>query len=329
MRWIHAKRSSRLTEAAKQNVSRIQRLLDSIPAELIAQRAIDCNEYARALFHLEQHAQKTEQAKREPGDRTRLLQQLQDIYANIDEPDGLEGISAHLHVLDINQQILSHKKAGRWAAAQTWYEMQLAEKPDNAEVQIDLLNCLKQAGQHGMFRTRIILYSGNHKLTMADVLLNHVEGMRTNSLSNDNRIMPFAVEAAWVTGRWENLDRFISRFQGNVLQDFNMSLGVLLEAVYKGAAKETFIETAKMMKENIALSMTSSTTASLQAAHDIMLKCHVLTDLEIIIGTKPENDEERMKTMSLLEGRCEVIGAYFSDRQYVLGIQRAAMQLLQ
>ncbi|RFU77784.1 phosphatidyl inositol 3-kinase [Trichoderma arundinaceum] len=311
MRWIHAKRSSRLTGTAKENVSRIQGMLDNIPAELISQRAIDCNEYARALFHLEQHAQKIEQVKREPGDRTRLLQQLQDIYANIDEPDGLEGISAHLHVLDINQQILSHKKAGRWTAAQTWYEMQLAEKPDNAEVQIDLLNCLKQAGQHA-----------------ADVLLNHIEGMRTNSLSNDNRIMPFAIEAAWVTGRWESLDKFINRFQGNVLQDFNMSLGVLFESLYKNTARETFIETARMMKENIALSMTSSTTASLQAAHEIMLKCHVLTDLEIIIGTKTENDEERIKTISLLEGRCEVIGAYFNDRQYVLGIQRAAMQLL-
>ncbi|KAL6794711.1 hypothetical protein GGI42DRAFT_345653 [Trichoderma sp. SZMC 28013] len=309
MRWIHAKRSGRLTGTAKENVSRIQAMLDSIPAELISQRAIDCNEYARALFHLEQHGQKMDQVKRQPGDRARLLQQLQDIYANIDEPDGLEGISAHLHVLDINQQILSHKKAGRWTAAQTWYEMQLAEKPDNAEVQIDLLNCLKQAGQH-------------------DVLLNHVEGLRTDSLSNDNRIMPFAIEAAWVTGRWESLEKFINRFQGNVLQDFNMSLGVLFESLYKSAPTQTFSETAKMMKENIALSMTSSTTTSLQAAHEIMLKCHVLTDLEIIIGAKAESEEDRMKTMSLLEGRCEIIGAYFNDRQYVLGIQRAAMQLL-
>ncbi|KAH0495668.1 hypothetical protein TgHK011_009203 [Trichoderma gracile] len=306
MRWIHAKRSTRLTGAAKENVSKIQAMLDNIPAELISQRAIDCNEYARALFHLEQHAQKMDQAKREPGDRTRLLQQLQDIYANIDEPDGLEGISAHLHVLDINQQILSHKKAGRWAAAQTWYEMQLAEKPDNAEVQVELLNCLKQAGQH-------------------DVLLNHIEGMRSDSLSNDNRIMPFAIEAAWVTGRWESLDKFIHRFQGNVLQDFNMSLGAVFESLYR---KQPFTETARMIKENIALSLTSSTTASLQAAHDIMLKCHVLTDLEIILGTNSESEEERMKTISLLEGRCEVIGAYFNDRQYVLGIQRAAMQLL-
>lgn len=150
MRWVHAKKSSgRLSTEGKESIANIQRILDGIPAELISQRASDCNEYARALFHLEQHAQKMEQQKREPGDRNRLLERLQDIYANIDEPDGLEGISSHLHALDINQQILGHKKAGRWTAAQTWYEIQLAEKPDDAEVQVELLNCLKHAGQHG------------------------------------------------------------------------------------------------------------------------------------------------------------------------------------
>ena len=123
--------------------------MDLLPAELISQRSISCNEYARALFHLESYTQRMEQEKSEPGDRARLLDQLQDMYANIDEPDGLEGISAHMHVFDINQQVMGHKKAGRWAAAQTWYEMQLAEKPNDIDVRIDLLNCLRQAGQHG------------------------------------------------------------------------------------------------------------------------------------------------------------------------------------
>lgn len=151
MRWIHAKRAAgRLTVADKDKLAQIQETLDRIPAELISHRAIDCNEYARALFHLEQHAQKMEQRKRQPGERTRLLEKLQDIYANIDEPDGLDGISAHLQVLDINQQILSHRKAGRWTAVQNWYEIQLAENPDNVDVQVDLLHCLKQAGQYGM-----------------------------------------------------------------------------------------------------------------------------------------------------------------------------------
>lgn len=150
MRWVHAKKTSgRLSSEKKEQVANIQAILDSTSAELISQRATDCNEYARALFHLEQHVQKMEQQKREPGDRDRMLERLQDIYANIDEPDGLEGISTHLHALDINQQILGHKKAGRWTAAQTWYEIQLAEKPENVDVQIELLSCLKQAGQYG------------------------------------------------------------------------------------------------------------------------------------------------------------------------------------
>lgn len=156
MRWIQAKRSAgRLSESDKEKLACVQKALDTIPAELISQRAIDCNEYARALFHLEQHAQKMEQRKRGPDDRTRLLERLQDIYANIDEPDGLDGISSHLHVLDINQQILGHRKAGRWTAVQSWYEMKLTENPDNVDVQVDLLHCLKQAGQHGKLRILI------------------------------------------------------------------------------------------------------------------------------------------------------------------------------
>lgn len=151
MRWIQSKRAAgKVSQTDKEQLAVVQRALDSIPAPLISQRAIDCNEYARSLFHLEQYAQNLDQSKREPGERTRLLERLQDIYSNIDEPDGLEGISAHLPALDINQQILSHKKAGRWSAVQTWYEMQLAENPDNVDIQLDLLNCLKQAGQHGM-----------------------------------------------------------------------------------------------------------------------------------------------------------------------------------
>lgn len=134
----------------------IQKAFDAIPAELISQRAIDCNEYARALFHLEQHAQEMEQRKREPEDRTRLLERLQDIYANIDEPDGLDGISSQLPVLNIHQQILSQRKAGRWTAVQSWYEMKLAEDPLNLDVKVELLHALKQAGQHGKFNACVL-----------------------------------------------------------------------------------------------------------------------------------------------------------------------------
>lgn len=152
MRWLHVKRSK--SSQGPRDVAamkKVQAILDAIPAELISQRAIDCKAYSRALFHLEQHIRAVDQRSTNEEERQRLLQRLQDIYAQIDEPDGLEGISAHLHVLDINQQILSHRKAGRWASAQTWYEMKLAEEPDNTDIQIELLTCLKESGQHGSY----------------------------------------------------------------------------------------------------------------------------------------------------------------------------------
>lgn len=130
-------------------INRVQSVVDAIPPELRSQRAVYCKQYSRALFYLEHHAQELEVNKGDEGERKRLLNQLQEIYTQIDEPDGLEGISARLQVLDVNQQILGHKKAGRWSAAQTWYEIKLAEEPNNVDTQVDLLTCLKQSGQHG------------------------------------------------------------------------------------------------------------------------------------------------------------------------------------
>ncbi|CAJ0548046.1 Ff.00g048000.m01.CDS01 [Fusarium sp. VM40] len=308
MRWMQTKRAAgRLSELDKERLTQVQEALDMIPAELIAQRAVDCNEYARALFHLEQHAQKMEQRKREPGERTRLLEKLQDIYANVDEPDGLDGISAHLQVLDINQQILSHRKAGRWTAVQNWYEMQLAEDPSNTDVQIDLLHCLKQAGQH-------------------EVLLNHIEGMHTNA-STDNKIMPYAVEAAWVTGRWESLSKFTKRFHGDFIEDFNVSIATVFEKLMTKNEPAELTSIMNDIRVKISSSMNVASTSSLQACHDLLLKAHVLTDLEIIVGTKPGYEVARQKTMALLDRRLEVIGAYMNDKQYLLGIRRAAMEL--
>ena len=145
--------------------------------------------------------------------------------------------------------------------------------------------------------------------------------------SADNKILPFAVEAAWVTGRWETLSKFTGRFQEDLTQDFNMSVASLFDSLYRHYGTESFDKAMQGMQDKIASSMTASATASLNAAHEILLKCHVLTDLEVIVNTKPGNDDERRRTLGLLDGRLELIGGRFGDKQYLLGIRRAAMEL--
>lgn len=125
-------------------------VVSSIPANITAQRAIECGSYARALFHWEHFVR--EQSHRPQNvdleERDAMYQRLQTIYTQIDEPDGLEGISAKLNILSPEQQALQHRRAGRWSAAQSWYEIESMQKPDDRELQLGLLSCLKESGQY-------------------------------------------------------------------------------------------------------------------------------------------------------------------------------------
>jgi serine/threonine-protein kinase ATR len=151
MRWLQVKRSKHgLTSRENAWIKSVQEVIGFLDPELISQRAVDCNEYARALFFLEPHMESREK-KAEKEENDRILQSLQNIYTQVDDPDGLEGVSAHLQHVTLDQQALNHRKAGRWTAAQTWYEIRLAESPEDADIQLDLLTCLKESGQHGQF----------------------------------------------------------------------------------------------------------------------------------------------------------------------------------
>lgn len=139
------------------HIKAVELLLTSIPPEVISKRAVECKSFSRALFHWEQYIRQcsNQTDKQERTNTEPLYQRLQDIYSQIDEPDGIEGISAHLHVLDIDQQVLEHRKAGRWATAQSWYELQLEKEPENNDAQWNLLTCLKESGQQGIVLSTI------------------------------------------------------------------------------------------------------------------------------------------------------------------------------
>jgi len=142
-------RRNRLSREQQIGLSNVSELLECLPAKIISNRAVDCQSYARALCHWEAHIRKErDELPGIPIDK-HDLEHLQKIYTQIDEPDGIEGIAAHLHVLDIDQQVLGHRKAGRWTAAQSWYEIKLAENPRDVDAQIHLLHCMKESGQHG------------------------------------------------------------------------------------------------------------------------------------------------------------------------------------
>jgi len=161
-------------------------------------------------------------------------------------------------------------------------------------------------------------------LTRIDVLLNYVEGMHT-AAKTVSRLLPFAAEASWATGRWPALKKYTSLAPKDTGEDFNVSVGRALLALH-GQDTGTFKSQVRSLREQIACSLSAATTPSFGACHDNMLKFHVLTELEMIAGTD-DVAADRTKILESLNRRLEVIGAYLNDKQYLLGIRRAAMQL--
>ncbi|PYI12112.1 hypothetical protein BO78DRAFT_392787 [Aspergillus sclerotiicarbonarius CBS 121057] len=291
-------------------VKAVEALLSSIPPEVISKRAVECKSFSRALFHWEQYIRQCKnQAGRQEGTTVEhLYQRLQDIYSRIDEPDGIEGISSHLHVLDIDQQVLEHRKAGRWATAQSWYELQLEKEPNNSEAQWNLLTCLKESGQQ-------------------DAILTRFEILKTNNPVR--KFLPFAVEATWITSNWTKLHDYLQLHSQQGTGEFNIEIGLALNAFQHDNDAE-FREHMKSLRLSVAKSLAASSVASLQSCHDSILKLHALHEVESIARTKYEDCEggsSRSKLPDILHRRLDILGGYISDKQYLLGLRRATMEL--
>ncbi|KAJ6104203.1 hypothetical protein N7523_010523 [Penicillium sp. IBT 18751x] len=297
-----------LLEKYTSQVKSVEAVLAAIPPEVISKRAVECKSFSRALFHWEQYIRK---CKSQPDMQERsstepLYQRLQDIYSQIDEPDGIEGISSHLSALNIDQQVLEHRKAGRWATAQSWYELQLEKEPDNIDAQWNLVTCLKESGQQ-------------------DAILTRFEVIKDNE-SASSRFLPFAVEASWITGRWDKLEGYLELSAKQGAGDFNVGIGAALNILRQNKAEKT-IQIINGLRLNVAKSLTANSVASLQTCHDDMLRLHALADMESIAKAGAAGSDPSVDLLGALDRRLDVLGGYLADKQYLLGLRRAAMEL--
>ncbi|KAG8530063.1 uncharacterized protein KY384_005545 [Bacidia gigantensis] len=289
------------------HISSVEAVLGMIPADTISRRAVECESFARALFHWEQYIRQRRQTSIDLGkalDLEPYYARLQDIYTQIDEPDGIEGISSHLQVLDVDQQVLEHRKAGRWTAVQSWYELLLTKQPDNLDFQYNLLTSLKESGQH-------------------DVLLNQVDSF-PQTQAMQAICMPFAAESSWATGKLDKLRRYIDQ-SSTIPTSFNIGVGRALLALNEAAPRDFFGE-IKEIRISIAQNLSPTNTLALQDCHDAMLKLHVLAEMEAVGSADSSADFDRSSFMSSLNQRLDVLGPFLSNKQYILGLRRATMQ---
>ena len=160
---------------------------------------------------------------------------------------------------------------------------------------------------------------------MADVLLNQVDGFERSDASR-TLALPFAVEASWVTGKWEKLRTYLSSTSDSAEADFNVGLGRALLALSEDKP-EKFSRLLDRLRQDTARGLSVTNTTSLQGCHEFLLRFHVLTEIEMISGIRGRLNGDKSSLVASLGQRLDVLGPFHSDKQYLLGLRRATMQL--
>lgn len=156
------------------------------------------------------------------------------------------------------------------------------------------------------------------------MLLNHIEGLH-KSQSGLGKLLPFVMEASWATGKWTVLERYVDKSADSLSGDFNVDIGHVLLALHE-KDYERFTALVKRLRETIAKGLSRTTTASLQACRTELLELHVLSEIELISGVASAKTD-RDVALKTLDLRLPVLGAFAQDKQYLLGLRRATMQL--
>lgn len=282
-------------EFAPTQIDAVEALLKSIPPQAITERSIECKSYARALLHWEEHIH----SKQDPSDDD--YRRLQDIYSQIDEPDGIEGISSCMRVLNAESQILEHKKAGRWQAAHNWYEMCLTESPDDLDIQLNLLHALCESGQH-------------------DVLLHHFGGMYERLPNINAKLLPYATQAAWSTAQFDTMAKFVQVHEDEA---FNMQLASKMLLLRDAPVDHLQIELDELWLGTVR-DLSYNTTTTIASSTEALLRAHVVEDLRLMTTATIET---KNRVLEILGKRLDVLGTDLKAKHYVSGIQRALMQL--
>lgn len=148
---VSERQDSNWLTLSRQN-RKIDRFLKNINPEVTAQAAVQCQAYARALRNFEERIGMLRQDKKF-GDKEleNYYEQLHSIYADLEEPDGMLGVSTKIISPSLEHQIREHESVGRWTSAQSCWEVRLQQYPEELNSHLGLLGCLRSLGHYGAF----------------------------------------------------------------------------------------------------------------------------------------------------------------------------------
>ncbi|KAI9467128.1 hypothetical protein BJY52DRAFT_1423860 [Lactarius psammicola] len=253
------KRSRGNRFGAAEQLSRIDSVLSSVDQDLMAKAAFQCKAYARSLMSFERHLVFLRQRNADSAEIQSCYERLHEIYSNLDEPDGMEGISTLILSPTLEHQIRQHESTGRWTSAQSCWELRLQQSPDNLEYHIGLLRCLRNLGHYDTLRT-------------------HVKGVLTRNPDWKQSLVGFEVESAWMIGDWNDVQVLVD---GSGESTPPVDIASLLLAIREGDPK-LIADALARARMTLGNPIAVSGGREYRHTYEAVLNLHLVHEVELI-----------------------------------------------
>ncbi|KAI9513280.1 hypothetical protein F5148DRAFT_287683 [Russula earlei] len=304
-----AKRPRGSRPAANEQLTRIDSVLSSIDQDLMAKAAFQCKAYARSLMSFERHVASLQERNANSVEIQSCYERLHEIYCNLDEPDGMEGISTLVLSPTLEHQIRQHESTGRWTSAQSCWELRLQQSPDNLDYHIGLLRCLRNLGHYDTLRT-------------------HVKGVLTRNPDWKPSLLGFEVESAWIIGDWNDVHALID---GSEVSTPPAIMARLLLAVREGNL-DNIAHALSRARMALGNPIVASGGREYRHTYEAVLNLHLVHEVELIHRFSSEQmqtgrsrrSEAQDELTEILNTRLNSTLPSFRTREPILSMRRTA-----
>ncbi|KZT05577.1 uncharacterized protein LAESUDRAFT_655532 [Laetiporus sulphureus 93-53] len=299
---------------AEEQLLKIDSILSSIDSALMAKAAFQCKAYARSLVNYERQILTLQAGDVQHAALQDHLERLHEIYAHLDEPDGMEGVSTFILSPSLEHQIRQHESIGRWTSAQSCWEVRLQHSPDNLDFHLGLLRCLRNLGHYDTLRT-------------------HVKGVLTRNPGWQSELVGFQVESEWMMGNWNDVRTLI---ENTTSEAAPVLLAQVLLAFRNGDASD--ISTAlSAARKVLGTPIVAAGAGGYRRSYDAVLNLHLLHELEAIHsaigglfadGQQSINAGNALERLSrCLDARLESTLPTFRTQEPILSMRRMVFGL--
>ncbi|WVQ74974.1 hypothetical protein IAR50_004582 [Cryptococcus sp. DSM 104548] len=304
-KWLRQSRVK--ADKPERTVNPVELVLSSIETELMAHAALNSKAYARSLRSFEERVVQLTRADPARDDLQQYYENLHHIYAELDEPDGMEGVSTFVISPTLEHQIREHESTGRWTAAQSCWEVRLQQSPDDVTLHHGLLKCLRNLGHYDTLRT-------------------HIRGVISRHPEWRTPLVQLEAEAAWIIGDWDTV-----RLVGKDCPPIGKALLALHD-------NHDFGTVLKQVRREVGVGITSKGYSS---AQDALLQLHMIHEISMInetklrIETTPRNTNRQATIQAgvrslnkALDDRFHTTSPAFRTREAILSVRRTAYGLM-